>query len=174
MSKTIQTARLKLRRVHADDAADIARLIAEWDVIRWLTTPPWPYRVEDAVDFTATMASDTTMAITHDGQFMGVVDISQRGKAEDAELGYWLGLPFHGNGYMTEAATALISDHFAKGHTGLYSGYVVGNTASCNVLTKLGFAETGPRRAVSRPLAREVDINQMTLTAERWRDRHAT
>lgn len=169
----IRTNRLELRPLRAGDEKDITRLIGDWSVIRWLTTPPWPYRIEDAQDFLANMATQTTMGITRNGTFMGVVDISQREEAEDAELGYWLGCPFHGNGYMTEAAAALVGSHFNNGHAGLYSGYISGNAASHNVLTKLGFLEAGPKQALSRPLARDVEICQMTLTAKRWKARHA-
>ena len=73
------------------------------------------------------------------------------------EIGYWLGVPFWGNGYATEAARALIDHAFGDlGYAVLTAGARVSNPASRRVLEKCGFQWTGigavphPRHPVVR------------------------
>ncbi|MDH5797588.1 MAG: GNAT family N-acetyltransferase [Paracoccaceae bacterium] len=167
MSKIIKTERLLLRPLEIADAPELARLIADWQVMRWLTSPPWPYRVEDAEWFINDESSNGSYGIFHDGTLCGVVGIGE-------DLGYWLGVPFHGKGIMTEAAGGVVADYFDNGGEVLNSGYLLGNAASANVLTKLGFQPNGTRTDLSKPLAREVTLQKMVLTRDRWIARHET
>ncbi len=57
------------------------------------------------------------------------------------ELGYWLGRPFWGHGYATEAARKLAGFAFSRlKATQLTAGYFHDNPASGRVLEKVGFA----------------------------------
>lgn len=154
----LRTARLTLRPLQTGDAPWITEGISDWEVIRWLTTPPWPYAVTDAVSFIDSEASAGAMAILVGDQRAGVVHINPSG-----DLGYWLVRPLHGLGYMTEAAGALVSDHIRRGAGQLVSGYVEGNAASRNVLTKLGFRVTHTINAYCRPRAADVTVVRMAL-----------
>lgn len=59
---------------------------------------------------------------------------------EEAEIGYWLGAPHWGNGYMPEAARALIDYGFnILGFNIIWGGYYEGNFKSKRVQEKLGF-----------------------------------
>ena len=168
----IETKRLVLRPLEPADAPAITSLISDWDVIRWLTAPPWPFRQSDAEEFVASDMAADCLALTLNGQLIGVVGLHSDDATKGKSLGYWLGKPFHGAGYMTEAATAMIGQHFKAHDTGLHSGYLPGNQASANVLGKLGFVSDGSEKAVSRPLAREVTLHRVRLTAEDWRARN--
>jgi len=169
----IKTDRLLLRPLRAQDAPEVTRLISDWNVIRWLTAPPWPYRLEDAQCFLASGLSKEVYAITHEDQLMGAVGLHARAEGAAKELGYWLGAPFHGHGYMTEAASAAVDAHFASGAYEIYSGYLIGNGPSANVLAKLGFRIGGMRSSLSRPLARDVMVQEVRLKAKDWQARHA-
>lgn len=160
----IETDRLVLRPLERGDAEDVARLIGDWDVVRWLTSPPYPYVLEDALWYLDN-GGDESRAITIDGSFCGVIG---RGK----ELGYWLGKPFWGQGIMTEAAGAVVGEHFQNSDETLLSGYLLGNERSDNVLTKLGFVETEIRPEMSKPLGTHVQIQKMELSTNRWRQIH--
>ena len=160
----IRTARLVLRPLRPSDARAIAEGIGDWEVIRWLILPPWPYVLADAEWFIGDPVSDGARVIEIAGQAAGIVSISA-----DNDLGYWLARPFHGLGYMTEAAGALVAQHFAQGGGPLTSGYLLGNGPSCNVLTKLGFSNTFVERSHARPLTAEVDVQRMGLSAEDFR-----
>ena len=62
-------------------------------------------------------------------------------KDGELELGYWIGKPFWGRGYATEAARAVVERGFSElGLSGIHSAYYDGNEKSKHVLDKLGFA----------------------------------
>ncbi|MFM2354742.1 MAG: hypothetical protein RLZZ528_478 [Pseudomonadota bacterium] len=156
----IRTARLLLRPLETGDARWIAEGIADWEVIRWLPSPPWPFGLRDAEAFVAGAVSSGARGILAEGQGIGVIHINGAN-----DLGYWLSRPWHGRGLMTEAARAVVADHFARGGAGLVSGYIHGNAASCNVLTKVGFRETHTETRPSRPLGSDVTLVRMALPA---------
>ena len=43
---TLRTKRLLLRALRPDDAAPLFALFNNWNVIRFLSSPPWPYQPE--------------------------------------------------------------------------------------------------------------------------------
>lgn len=60
--------------------------------------------------------------------------------ANDAEIGYWIGEPFWGQGLIPEAAAAVIKDGFITlGLSNIWCGYYDGNHQSKRVQMKLGF-----------------------------------
>lgn len=78
--------------------------------------------------------------ITNDGTNMiGVMGLFEN-KVGDKEIGYWIGKPYWGKGYITEAAKVLIAESF-KAFPLPYvdAGYYADNPASGRVLEKLGF-----------------------------------
>lgn len=61
-----------------------------------------------------------------------------------AELGYWVGEEYWGNGYATEASEELIRRAFNDlGVERIYASYKLGNISSKRVLEKLGFRYYG-------------------------------
>ena len=163
----LDTDRLLMRPLRATDAAAIAEGIGDWEVVKWLTLPPFPYAVSDAECFIGDAASEGAFAIEIAGQVAGIVSINA-----ERDLGYWLARHFHGHGYMNEAASALVARHFARGGGDLISGYHLGNRASCNVLTKIGFSDSHVERERSRPRGEDVDVQRMALSADAWATRH--
>lgn len=146
----LETERLILRPPLPDDAAQIVELLNDKDVAWNLGTVPYPYGLDDAQAWLATLpklwAEDNAymFAITRDGeQLMGVVSLTQR-TAPVWELGYWLGQAYWSEGYMTEAAGGLMN--WARADIGLSqfaSGHFIDNPASGRVLRKLGFRPVG-------------------------------
>src|SRR5262249_62313737 len=79
---------------------------------------------------------------------------SQRGAGPN--LGYWLGRPYWGRGYMTEAARGFLVGVFeADLGDVVYSGAFADNAASLHVQEKLGFERDGETMQYSRPRDRE-------------------
>ena len=88
----------------------------------------------------------------------------------ECELGFWLGKPFWGRGYMPEASRALLSRAFEElGMTAVWCAYFEGNTKSRRVQEKLGFV---PERVIPDfevPLFGEKRVCYVNLlTAEQW------
>jgi RimJ/RimL family protein N-acetyltransferase len=83
-----------------------------------------------------------------------------------AEIGYWIGKPWWGRGFATEAAQALVRHCFATvGIERLTCCHFVDNPASARVIRKLGFRLVGPCTAWCE--ARGADVE--TLLYERRR-----
>jgi len=77
------------------------------------------------------------------GALIGCVGYRAHDKAH-AEMGYWIGKPYWGLGYATEAARAIILHAFQKEAFGyLTVGHFRENPASARVIAKLGFERSG-------------------------------
>ena len=91
-------------------------------------------------------------------------------KEDECELGYWLGKPFWGRGYMPEAAGELLRRGFEDlGMTTIWCGYYDGNEKSKRVQQKLGFVYHHTADDVEVPLLNEIRIGHSSiLTKEQW------
>lgn len=166
---TLRTPRLILRPLRADDADAIAAGVGNYDVVRWLSSVPYPYGADDAVRFIAAQgtADSHVWAICDISGLSGIVSIGE-------ELGYWLSRGVWGRGYLTEAATAAIDWWFGEGAaTTLHASHYDDNLASRHVLDKLGFAVHGPCLRRSRALNQDVVSTRMTLHRGLWTTRRS-
>jgi RimJ/RimL family protein N-acetyltransferase len=165
MDKVIRTDRLVLRPLVDADAPGIARLIGTLDVSRWLTVVPHPYSEQDARDFIRDFASDWRFGIEIAGEIAGVIEIAN-------SLGYWLGQPHWGHGYMSEAAQGIVTAWFSANDTPIKSGYFTDNARSGAVLRKLGFRPGAVIAEHSLAQGRDVALQQMQLSRADWLARH--
>jgi RimJ/RimL family protein N-acetyltransferase len=148
----IATSRLRLRPTTPDDAAPMAALANDPGVARMTTSIPHPFFREDAESFIARMAvcdraREALFGVEAPGEgLIGVLGLHPN-EQERVELGYWLGQPYWGQGYMTEAVGAVLDwVRDAWIHPVLASGHFDDNPASGAVLIKAGFLYTGERR----------------------------
>lgn len=80
----IRTARLALRLVHESDDECLFALFADWEVIRWLSSPPWPYTRQDMQSFVRSQATpaagqaETRFAITLEREPIGIIGVRVR------------------------------------------------------------------------------------------------
>lgn len=170
----IETPRLRMRPIEASDAQELFRLINNWNVVRWLTTTPWPYVRSDMDGFIekvtkAGPAAEKPHTILIGGQPCGVFGYRQQHNDAGTPLprchiGYWLGEPYWGNGYMTEAARAMTAHLFAEPSLqAICSAVLEGNGASLRVQTKLGFQITTSDTIMSRPCGKPMPIIRTSL-----------
>lgn len=88
-----------------------------------------------------------------DDVLLGAITVAQirRGVAQMATLGYWMGEPYAGQGYMTEALELVV--HFAFRDLGLHrieAACLPTNEPSQRLLRRVGFREEGLARAYLR------------------------
>ena len=110
-------------------------------------TLPWPYARKHAEFFVNefvpggwSRGDEVTWAIRSAGAFLGVVGV----RAENLMIGFWLGIPHRGKGYMPRAVTAVLDWVFASGWSDTVRWEAVeGNDASLVVARKAGFRFTG-------------------------------
>jgi RimJ/RimL family protein N-acetyltransferase len=175
---TLRTERLLLRPLRPDDAEPLFRQFSNWEVVRWLGTPPWPYSLDDARSFVGQQMSRQPgatgyLAVTLDDTLIGAVDAGGRPYEAAAPrspiLGYWLAQPYWGRGYMTEAASAYIARVFAATAIDtIYSGAFVGNEPSLRVQDKLGFEHSGEALVYCRPRGEKLPHLNTQLTRSKF------
>lgn len=84
-----------------------------------------------------------------DSKLLGGLNLSnvRRGVAQTASVGYWMGAPHVGNGFMTDAARAALRFAFgALRLNRLEAACLPSNAASQRVLEKVGFLREGRAR----------------------------
>jgi RimJ/RimL family protein N-acetyltransferase len=166
----LKTARLTLRAPQRGDIKAIVRLAGDRRVAENTARIPHPYDTADAELFLASVnrqAGESTFVITLDGTAIGVCGVDMR--AECAEIGYWLGAPYWGRGYATEAARAVIDHAFgALGHETLQSGARVSNPASRRVLEKCGFQWSGVGLYRVRAISSSAPFDRFRLDRGLW------
>ncbi len=136
-----------LRPVQPSDAQRLTVLANDRNVWRNMRDLfPHPYTLEHARGFIERQQNpertERVFAIEVDGQFAGatgvhpLTDVYSRG----AEIGYWLGAPFHGRGIATKAVGGATKYAFeVMKLERLQAGVFEWNLASARVLEKNGF-----------------------------------
>lgn len=169
----LETERLVLTDVEQGDAVRIAVLCNNWRVARWLARVPYPYELDDARAFCSLVAQttrtggDLVWAIRLQGErpLLGVISVTGL-HGDTPELGFWLGEPFWGRGFMGEAAAAAVAAFFQRcAHPQLYCGAFAGNEASLRIQARLGFQEIGS--GLRYCLARGEDVEHVFMRRAR-------
>ena len=168
----LETKRLALRAPLFEDAKTVAALANDRRIAENTARIPHPYRQTDAESFIAganKTASDAVFLVTlRDGTIMGACGLMQI-EDEAPELGYWLGVPYWGKGFATEALHALVDYAFADlGHDALQAGARVTNPASRRVLEKCGFQWTGVGLYRIRAINSSAPIDRFRLERRVW------
>ena len=142
----LHLARLTIRSWRPDDAPRLAPLANNYAIWRNLRDRfPHPYAVADADAFIAhCLARDpqTNYAIALNDAPIGSIGIIPGDDIyrTSAEFGYWLGEPYWGRGYVTEAILGFTEWVFATFDLSrLYALVFTGNPASARALEKGGF-----------------------------------
>lgn len=153
MDHRLNTERLLLRPFRLADAVAVAALCDNWNVARMVSRVPYPYGRDLAEAWIASHAAaraageEYDFCLELDGEPIGAVGLRQTGD-DVYELGYWLGEPWWGRGFATEAARRVV--RFAADDLDvakLTSGHFVDNPASGYVLEKCGFRYVGDSMA---------------------------
>ena len=145
----IGTDRLILRGPTAADAPAMVELANDFGVAANVSRMPFPYTPGHAHEGLAEMARydprrEVAFAIEHrDFGFIGMLHLHER-EPRRPEVGYWIGRPFWGRGYATEALEGAL--RWVKGdwrRNVVWAGHFADNPASGQVLCKAGFLYTG-------------------------------
>lgn len=162
----IRTTRLVLRPFVRADASSVQRLAGDPAVALTTQNIPHPYRDGMAEVWIESLeaawadARSMTLAVTHATEgLVGAVGLELALAHARGELGYWIGVPFWGRGYATEAAAALV--RFGFGDLGLnriQAHHMMRNPASGRVMLKLGMKPEGVHRQLIRVRQQYEDV----------------
>lgn len=142
-----------LRPFELTDAEAIQRYAGDPDVATSTISIPHPYpdaAAEEFIAFTkeaAVAGRSCTFGVVRkeDGALIGSISISGLHTAHrKGELGYWIGRPFWGQGYATEASEALLKFCFEQlALNKVFARFMTRNPASGKVMQKIGMTHEG-------------------------------
>jgi RimJ/RimL family protein N-acetyltransferase len=164
----METERLILRPIEEEDAPALHPLINDPDVAHTLLTVPHPYPEDKLVPWIRGSKQalekkerfEMTIILKETGLPIGMCGFCQVSwEYLNAEMGYWLGKPYWGRGYMTEAVRRLLVYGFEElGFERIYAQCFDLNPASVRVLEKAGLKHEGCARRAVRKNGEFIDL----------------
>ena len=151
----LETERLFLRPFKIGDAPEVRLLAGDERVADMVATIPHPYPEGLAERWIAghkekwSNAELASFAIVtkEDGQLIGCISAMNMDGSE-AEIGYWIGVNYWGNGFATEACRMLVAFCFEQlGLERIHARHLDRNPSSGRVLTKSGLLHVGSGEA---------------------------
>jgi RimJ/RimL family protein N-acetyltransferase len=166
----LKTERLTLRAPRHGDVEALAVLANDRRIAEYTARIPHPFGVADAEQFIETVNKrdgEICFVVTFDDALIGACGIDPR--EDGSEIGYWLGAPYWGQGFATEAVRAVIDHAFGElDYAMLNAGARVSNPASRRVLEKCGFQWTGVRLSRIRAINSAAPIDRFRLDRGLW------
>src|SRR5687767_12773817 len=113
----LKTSRLVLRPYTMADAPAVQRIVSDRELASTTLSIPHPYPDNGAVEWLKSIepkwaeGSGAVFAITlaaGGGELIGSIDLRIKPEHRHAEMGYIIARPNWGNGYVTEAAAAVL------------------------------------------------------------------
>ena len=173
----LETSRLFLRPLQFADAADAEELFPQWEIVKFLNAVvPWPWpkglairQYRDVILPAMERSEEWHWSLRLKESLERMIGKISLQKDEWDNRGYWLGLPWHGQGLMTEAVAA-VNDYWfdVLGFEVLRAPKAVANIASRRISEKTGMRviATLERDYISGRLPAEI----WEITAEEWRN----
>ncbi len=172
----LETKRLMLVPLSLDDAGQVQALFAHADVVRYLATVvPWPYPADGALSY----IRDTVLPAMERGEqwhwsirrrddpacLIGCIGLTSGG---ETNRGFWLGLAWQRQGFMTEAVDAVTDFWFdVLGFEMLRAYKAIDNRGSRRISERSGMriVQTGERDYVGGRFPTEM----WEISAQEWR-----
>jgi len=180
MVPALETSRLVLRPLELADAEQTQVLFPQWEIVRYLRKiVPWPYPPDGAFTYYRDVALPafergdewawTLRLKTNPDQLIGAISLF---RSETDNRGFWLGLPWHRQGLMSEACDS-VTDYWFETlkFPRMRVPKAIANAGSRRISEKQGMRviATEDRDYVSGRLPSEI----WEITAEEWRRRKA-
>jgi len=168
----IQTARLTLRSFVESDIPELTQLIDDRRVAATTLRIPHPYTQRDAKEFINEIqhiGANFAIVIRDPNRLCGGIGLLIKEPHQHAELGYWIGVPYWGNGYATEAGRAVLAYGFEQLRLHrIFASHFKQNLASAKVLAKLGMRHEGCLREHILKWNQFIDLEMYGILREEW------
>jgi [ribosomal protein S5]-alanine N-acetyltransferase len=170
----IETPRLQMRPWKESDIPELVPLIGAREVAATTLRVPHPYEEKHAREFLASIAKENELRLAirlrSDGRLCGGGGLHPEAPHRRAELGYWIGVPYWGNGYATEAAKAVARYGFEQIQLNrIFANHFKHNPASGNVLRKIGMKYEGCLRQHVLKWGEFVDLELYSILRGEWK-----
>jgi len=150
---TLRTARLVLGSFSPEDATELQRLAGAREIADTTVSIPHPYDLDHALALIGQQrreavrgrATNFAIRLLADGPLIGSAGLRDIDPEHlQAELGFWMGREWWGQGYAREAAAAVIRFGFdSLGLNRICAHHMARNPAAGKVLQALGMLQEG-------------------------------
>jgi ribosomal-protein-alanine N-acetyltransferase len=173
----LETERMILRPFKLTDAKDVQTLAGHRDIAETTYNVPHPYEDGTAETWISTHedkynkeeAVTLAMTLKEDGRLVGCISLFEVIKGHKGELGYWVGVPYWGKGYCTEAARAIMEYGFTELDLNrIHACYFTKNAASGRVMEKLGMSYEGTQIQHTLKWGKFEDLALMGILKKDW------
>jgi RimJ/RimL family protein N-acetyltransferase len=175
---TLRTARLLLGSFSFSDAAELQRLAGAREIADTTLAIPHPYRMDDALawieqqnnpardDGTANFA----IRLGASGGLIGCIGLRDIDRQhQQAELGFWIGVEWWGQGYAREAARAVLQFGFETLQLNrICAHHMARNPASGRVLQAVGMQREGVLRQGVQKWGVYEDVVLYAVLRDEW------
>ncbi len=176
----LKTKRLILRPWEESDAKDLFKFASDPRIGPIAGWPAHKSEEESLEIIRRFLSVPETYAVTlkEDQKAIGSIGLKTGKNSEmdlkdnEAEIGYWIGVPYWGNGLIPEATKEIIRHAFNDLHLEcLWCEYYDGNEKSHRVQEKCGFTYHHTCNNVYVPQMKETRIGHVTqLTRTKWEE----
>ncbi len=148
----LETERLILRPLTLEDADRVEELASDYDVAKTTLTVPHPYPKGSAKKFIRHVLDAekegkiVIFAIINkeESSLIGIMNLSINTSHDRGELAYWIGKPYWGKGFGTEAAKELVKLGFDELHLNrIFAASFTSNPGSWRIMEKIGMKYEG-------------------------------
>lgn len=180
--KELTTDRLILAEFGKVAAETWFDLIKDKDVAQTTLSLPHPCTLKDAISWKANQidaiknGSVLRWSITKKDSHvvMGCVKLSLNPRFNSAEIGYWVGKRFWGNGYAVEASTKVLNYGFRELKLNRIEAHaMVVNKASSKILLKLGMQKEGFHRQLIKRWGNYIDVESFAMLLSDWENNNS-
>jgi RimJ/RimL family protein N-acetyltransferase len=175
----LETPQLLLRALRMEDAPAIQQLAGAKEIASTTLLVPHPYLDGMAQAwirahpqrFQSGKAIEWAIVQRKSEQLCGCIGLMLRASDHRGELGYWVGVPYWGHGYATEAARAVIKWAFGVLELNrVCAHHFTRNPASGRVLSKAGLRHEGTFRQHILKWDQFEDIECYGVLRNDWRE----
>lgn len=151
----LENEKVLLRAFVLEDANAVAYLCNNYNIHKNTLTIPYPYLIQDAIDFISYQISysdsDREMSLAiedkNTGELVGSIGLICSQIHKRCEVGYWIGEEYWNMGYATEALRVMIKYIFEiKGYNKVFGRHFDTNPSSGKVMEKAGMVYEGTER----------------------------
>ncbi|PWJ51641.1 GNAT family N-acetyltransferase [Faecalicatena contorta] len=174
----LETERLILRSWQEEDAGDLYEYAKDPQVGPIAGWPPHTSVENSREIIKEVLSAEETYAVVLKEEQKAVGSIGlMTGSAsnldipdEEGEIGYWIGVPFWGQGLIPEAVGEMLRHGFEDLHLEkIWCGYFDGNTKSKRVQEKCGFVYHHTNENIHWELMDDIRTEHVTcMTKEQW------
>lgn len=171
----LETNRLILRPWCEDDAEELYKYASDPDIGLPAGWPPHTSVENSREIIRGVLSAPETYAVClkETGKPVGSIGFHRADLADlddEYELGYWIGKPFWGKGFIPEASREMLRYAFEDLHMNrVWCGYYDGNVKSKRVQEKLGFIYHHTTEGIEVKLINEIRTGHaMLMTRQTW------